>query len=402
MSRRARALAAILTCALHLALLVPSVGEIGGPVQTDFAPEAEAIESGSKPYAGQELEYPPLSIPVLLAPALPGDSLSSYATAFHLEMLAFDLAIVLLLALWLRGGPREVLGALAVYTLGTLALSGVVLGDSDIDPAPLALARFDLVPAALLLAALLAREAVRSATWGFLLGAAIAVKAFPLAALPALARGEVRPRRATVAAAVPIAVALGLALGWQDDFLSALDYHRERGLQIESLAATPLELGAIDDTSKAAEYGSGSFNYTGRGADAARAVTVGLLVFVFGLVAWAGWRARTARMRYATALLAVIVVLAPVLSPQFLLWLLPVSAAAYGLSPHNVVLLAAAVMTQLMLGFYARVAVDFDGEFVWRLAARNGLLLVYLVLVCAPILRTGFAREVRTDAAAGI
>ena len=98
--------------------------------------------------------------------------------------------------------------------------------------------------------------------------------------------------------------------------------------------------------------------------------------------------------------MAVIVVLAPVLSPQFLLWLLPLSAAAYGISAANALLLAAAVMTQLMLGFYARVAVDFDGEFVWRLAARNGLLLAYLVLVCAPVLRAGLA--VRTEPAAGI
>jgi hypothetical protein len=106
-------------------------------------------------------------------------------------------------------------------------------------------------------------------------------------------------------------------------------------------------------------------------------------------------------MQYATALLAVLVVLAPVLSPQFLFWLLPVSAAAFGLSFKNVVLIGAAVMTQLMLQFYARVTVDFDAEFVWRLAGRNALLLLYLALVCAPILRSGFSGQVRTAPAPG-
>ena len=388
-----RIIAAIVACAVHLALLVPSVGELGGTVQADFFPEAEAIESGDLPYADQNLEYPPLSIPVLLAPALPGDDLGSYTDAFHWEMLGFDLAVVLLLALALAGGTRRVLGALLVYTAGVVAVSGIVLGGSDLDAAPLAISRFDLVPAFFVLAAVLAREARRSAAWGALLSVGVAIKAFPLAVLPALVRDERHPRRVALAAAIPLAVAAALVLGWGDEFGSALSYHTERGLQIESLAATPLEIAGINDPSVAAEYGSGSFNFTGPGADLARSLSIGLLVFAYGLVAWAGWRARTPPLRLATALLAVVVVFSPVLSPQFLFWLLPLSAAAYGLGVENLVLLAAAVLTQLMLQFYARIAVDFDPEFVWRLAGRNAALLIYLVIVCAPIVRAGLATE---------
>jgi hypothetical protein len=384
-----RIIAAIVACAVHLALLAPSVGELGGTVETDFFPEAEAIEAGDLPYRDQDLEYPPLSIPVLVAPALPGDSLGSYTDAFHSEMLIFDLAIVLALALALPGSPRRVAGALLVYTAGVVALSGIVLGGSDLDAAPLALARFDLVPAFFVLAAVLAREAGRSAAWGALLSVGVAIKAFPLAVLPALVRGERRPRRVAIAAAIPLAVAAALVLGWGDEFGSALSYHSERGLQIESLAATPLEIAGINDTSVAAEYGSGSFNFTGPGADVARSLSIALLVFAYGLVAWAGWRARTPVLPLATALLAIVVVLSPVLSPQFLFWLLPLSAAAYGLGIENLVLLAATVLTQLMLQFYARIAVDFDPEFVWRLAGRNAALLVYLVIVCVPIIRAG-------------
>lgn len=390
----------MLACGLHLALLVPAVGEFGGPIVNDFGPEAEAIEAGDRPYADQELEYPPLSIPVLLAPAIPGEDLSSYNEAFQWEMIAFDLAIVLLLALALSGGARRVTGAIAVYTLGVIALSGIVLGESDIDTMPLAIARFDLVPAFLVLAAVLAREAGRSATWGALLSAGVAVKAFPLAVLPALARGERRPRRVAVAAAVPLAVAAALVIGWGDEFGSALSYHSERGLQVESVAATPLEIAGIDDPSVAAEYGFGGFNFTGPGAGLARALTLAALLAAFALVAWAGWRSEAPRLRYATALVAVVVVLAPVLSPQFLFWLLPLSAAAYGFGIQNALLLAAAVLTQLMLQHYARIAVDFDVEFVWRLAARNAVLLAYLAVVCAPIVRAALANGGRAPAGA--
>ena len=391
---------AVLACAVHVAVLVPSIGEQGGVLNTDFGPEAEAIESGELPYRDQELEYPPLSIPVIAGPALVSDSPQGYNDAFEWEMLGFDLAIVLLLALGLGADRRRVLGALTVYSAGILALSGIVLGGSDIDEAPLALGRFDLVPALLVLAAVLAREAGRSATWSALLSIGAGVKAFPLALFPALLRDERNLTRVVVAAGIPIAVCIAIVLGFGDEFASAVSYHTERGLQIESVAATPLEIAGLDDTSVAATYGSGSFNFSGPGADVARGISIAAVFGAYGLVLWAGWRTRASNLKLATALLAVLVVLSPVLSPQFLFWLLPVSAAAYGLGKENVVLIVGFVLTQLMLQFYARVVVDFDPEFVWRLAARNTVLLVYLALVCVPIVRDGLRSRPSGEATA--
>jgi hypothetical protein len=82
----------------------------------------------------------------------------------------------------------------------------------------------------------------------------------------------------------------------------------------------------------------------------------------------------------ATAVLAVAVAFAPVLSPQFLLWLLPVSAAAFGLRVQNLVLLAAVVLTAVVLGRYDQVG-DLSAGFVLPLAVRNALLLGFLALV---------------------
>lgn len=392
---RARVLIAALVCALHIAVLVPTIGQDAGSVRNDFAPEAIEIERGGKPYRDQRLEYPPLAIPVLVVPALLSDGIDGYNDAFEAWMLLFDLAIVALLALALPGGARQVGGAVAVYSLGVLALSGIVLGGSDIDEAPLALARFDLAPALLVLAAVLARERGRSATWSALLSAAVVVKAFPLALFPGLLRAEPNPGRVAVAAVAPLAAAAAIVIGLGDEFGSAISYHAGRELQIEAIAATPLEIAGINDISVGAEFGSGSFNFVGPGAGTARALSVGALVFLYGLVLFAGWRSRVSHLRLATALLAVVAILAPVLSPQFLFWLLPLSAAAYGLAAANWVLLGAFVLTQLMLQYYARVVVDFDPEFVWRLAGRNALLLVYLALVCGPILHEGLSAPAR-------
>ena len=385
MTKNHRMIAALTACAVHLALLAPTIGQEGGVLSTDFGPEAEAIEGGALPYADEDLEYPPLSIPVIVGPALVGEGLENYNVDFEIQLLVVDLAIVLLLALALPGTTRQVAGALGVYTLGVVALSGIVLGASDIDEAPLALGRFDLWPALLVLGAVLAREAGRSATWSVLLSAGVALKGYPVALFPALLRGEPNPRRVAIAAAVPIVLAAAIVLGFGDEFSSAIGYHTDRGLQIEAVAATPLEIAAINDVGSGAVYGSGSFNFVAGGAELARALSIGLLVSVYALVLWAGWRSGVSHLKLSTALLAVVVVFSPVLSPQFLFWLLPLSAAAYGLSVANGVLLVAFVLTQLMLQFYARVVVDFDPEFVWRLAGRNVALLIYLAIVCVPI-----------------
>jgi len=104
----------------------------------------------------------------------------------------------------------------------------------------------------------------------------------------------------------------------------------------------------------------------------------------------AGWRSKVGNLELVTALIAVVVVFGPVLSPQFLLWILPVSAAAYGLGRENLVLLLAILLTQIVLMNYDGVDA-LRADFVWAAVLRNTALLVYLWLVCAPILRAGFA-----------
>jgi glycosyl transferase family 87 len=387
LTRQARGIAAVCVCVLHLALLAPTVGSWSSILERDFGPEAEAIEDGDRPYDDQELEYPPLSIPLIVGPALTGDGIDEYIEAFQWEMIAFDLAIVLVLALALPGDQRRVLGALGVYTVGIVALSGIVLADSIIDEAPLALARFDLAPALLMLAAVLARERARSAAWSALLATGAAVKAFPLLLFPALIRGERHPRRVAVAAAIPLLVALAVVISWGDHFSSAVTYQTDRALQVETIAATPFEVANLLGAEVHSEYANGSWNVVATGADLARAVSLVAMGCGYLLVLWGGWRREVDWLRWVTALLAVIVVLYPVLSPQFLLWLLPLSAAAYGFGRENLVLLAALVLTELAVRHYDDAIGDLHGDFVWRLAGRNLLLLAYLFLVCAPILR---------------
>ncbi len=403
MTTRWRATAAALLCALHLAVFVPTIGDWSSVLINDFAPQAQAIKDGDLPYRDQGIEYPPLSVPVLIAPIYIDDSTQGFVDGFMWEMLAFDLGMIVLIALALPGDNRRVLSALGIYTVGVVILSDVVLDNSLIDIGPLILNRFDLVPAILVLAAVLARDRAKSATWSVLLSLGVAVKAFPLFLYPVLLRGERNPRRVVIAGAIPLLLCAAAVLIMGDEFGSAITYHTQRALQVESLAASPFEVAHVFGSSGITTgVGHGGFEIQASGVTAARwiSVIIGAAGYVW-LVA-AGWRSKVSNLKLVAALLTMLVVFAPVLSPQFLLWILPVSACAYGLGKENLVLLVAILFTQIGLQNYDGVDA-LSGGFVWPVAARNLYLLVYLWLVAAPILREGRtpAEAPRAEAYAG-
>jgi hypothetical protein len=326
---------------------------------------------------------------VLIAPIYAGDSTQDFVDGFMWEMLAFDLAIVVLIALALPGEGRRVLSALGIYTVGVVILSGVLLDSSLIDTGPLILDRFDLVPALFVLAAVLARNRARSATWSGLLSVGGAIKVFPLFLYPALLREERNLRRVIVAGAIPLLICGAAVLVMGDEFGSAINYHTQRALQVESLGASLFEVAHVLGSSGIRTViGHGGFEIDASGDAVIRWASVVLGAIGYLWLALAGWRSKATNLQLVTAILTVLVVFAPVLSPQFLLWILPVSACAYGLGKENLVLLVVILLTQIVLQNYDGVD-GLTGSFVWPLAARNVCLLVYLGLVAAPILREG-------------
>jgi hypothetical protein len=391
LATRWRATAAALICAFHLAVFVPTIGDWSSILVNDFAPQAQAIKGGDLPYRDQDIEYPPLSIPVLIAPIYGDDSTQGFVDGFMWEMLAFDLAVVILIAFALPGDAKRVLSALGIYTVGVAILSDAVLDPSLIDTGPLVLTRFDIVPALFVLAAVLARDRGRSAAWSGLLSVGVAVKAFPLFLFPALLRGERNLRRVIVAGAIPLVLCAAAVIVMGDEFGSAITYHTDRALQVEALAASPFEVAhALGSSGIGSVTGHGGFELSASGADAARWLSVVIGALGYLALVRAGWRSEVSNLKLATAMISVLVVFAPVLSPQFLLWILPLSACAYGLGKENLVLLVAILLTQITLQNYDGVDA-LTGAFVWPLAARNLFLLVYLWIVCEPILAT--ARE---------
>jgi hypothetical protein len=92
----------------------------------------------------------------------------------------------------------------------------------------------------------------------------------------------------------------------------------------------------------------------------------------------------------AAAVLVAFVALGKVLSPQFLIWLLPVVPLARRLGA-NVLLAAVLVLTQLWFPFrYWDLVREFDPLTSWLVVARDFALVALLVVL---IKATGDARE---------
>jgi hypothetical protein len=321
----------------------------------------DQMKAGGVPYRDFAVEYPPGALPVFLAPSLVG---GDYASMFAWLMAACGVVLVAVIAA-VRPAAAFFVGV-APLLVGSLILS-----------------RFDLWPALLATAALVALVSDRHALgWG-LLGAAVAAKLWPLVLVPpalvwSYRRGHGRASRwgAAVAAVAFVPFLLVAPSGlW-----SSLSGQLSRPLQIESLGA------ALVTTfgSPSVVTSHGSQNIVGHGGIAA-ALSIAQALVLAGLwLAFARGPATGERlMRYAAACACAFVAFDKVLSPQYLLWLIPLVPlvrGARGLAASGL-LVAAGVLTQVW--FPQRY---FDYALDFRLAGivlARDLVLVVLVAVLA-------------------
>jgi MFS family permease len=253
---------------------------------------------------------------------------------------------------------------------------------------------------ALLLGALLLLASERPRSGMALLGLAAMTKGFPLVAAPvALAWLARRVDRRTlvqsavallVALALPAAAALALSPSRSWD---AVTYHVERPVQLESLPASSLLL--LDELGAGDADGTNSHRSDGLEHPAADALTV---LFLAGMVIVIGLLAARARgdarqlVLASLAAVAAFAALGKVLSPQYMLWLVPLGALAFAWRLHALAAAAAAAAVLTQVEFPARYfdLVDREPFPVALVAVRNLVLLVVLFLALRAL---GSARQ---------
>jgi uncharacterized membrane protein len=260
------------------------------------------------------------------------------------------------------------------------------------------LSRFDLWPAALAALALAAFLAGWLRSGSVVLGLAISAKLYPAVLLPlAVTYAWKREGRRTaltclgLTAATVVVVFLPFVVLSPGGVWHSLTVQLSRPLQIESLGASLLVaahhlwgFGIVQETSH------GSQNLTGRAPSVLAAVLTVLQVcaVVAVWVAFAYSRAtRDGLVRASAAALVVFVAFGKVLSPQFLVWLIPVVPLVRGrrgLAAAGLLALAL-VLTQLWFPFrYWDYANGFDVTASWLVLSRNLVLVALAALLVVP------------------
>lgn len=382
--RRAAVTASALGIACFaVAAVLPRIGlytsEQVGDVKL-FERFGDQMLDGRIPYHDFFVEYPPGALPAFALPALT----DGYTLAFKLEQIALgSIAIALMVVtLALLRAPRGRLHAAAAFA----GLAPLALG-------PTTLNRYDLWPAALLAGALAALVARRHALGLALLAVAVLAKGYAVVVLPPALlyvrrRGGPRAlRRGSAAfAAVAVAIVAPFAAVGAGGLRESLRVQLGRGLHLESLGGSLLAGADRLGVATTKVVPGFAFELEGRLPDTVALLStlaeLGALIAVW--VAFARGPASGRRLvACAAASVAIFAALGKVLSPQFLIWLVPLVPLVGGIEglAGGALLLAALGLTQSFFPARYREVVALEGA-TWLVVARN-LVLVALAATLA-------------------
>jgi hypothetical protein len=349
----------------------------------------EQLVDGEVPYRDVQLEYPPASVPFFAVPAIGHPSPEVYERRFEWMMLFCGGAMVALMAATLTslGAGTARLGA----ALGFAGLSPLLIG-------PVMLTRFDLWPAALTAGAVACLVAGRMSLGHAVLALGFAAKLYPGLLLPlglAYVWKRHGRREALLCAGVFAAVVLACFLPffvlspggvWHGVFEQG-----SRPLQIESLGAAVLValhhvfgLGATMSSSHGSQNLSGSLP----NALAVLQSVVQLAAIVLTWVWFArGEPSRERLVRAAAIAVLSYIALGKVLSPQYLIWLVPLVPLVWGRRGlvASVLLAVACVLTQTWFPYrYWAYALHFDEVASWTVLLRDLVLVGVLAVLAWP------------------
>ena len=345
---------------------------------------ADRFLRGELPYRDVFVEYPPGAFAVFLPPAaLPGGDYNfAFKTLMALCGLAALFAVaVILVTLGVRG--RRLYAA-----AGLFALSPIAVG-------PISLNTYDLFPAALTVGALAALLRRHDYLAFALLGLAVTAKLYPLAIVPlavmflwSVAGRQAALRALLVLCAAVVVVVLPFVVIAPGGLWDSFDAQASRGLQVESLGGAVLlagdRLGLYTATVVRGTTGAATRDLAG-GLPDALADLESLLQLVAVALVWVVYaRAPRNKERLVLACAAAVagfLLFNRFISPQYLVWLIPLVLLVPGRAgPAAVGLLAGSlVLAQIWFFHYSHLfALD---RIVWLVVLRDAALVALYVLL---------------------
>jgi hypothetical protein len=346
---------------------------------------ALAMRDGQLPYRDFSVVYPPGGLPAFVVPNYVSDgTLADYRTWFARLMGACG---VLCLVLVLASRPPRL-------AVAFVALSPLLIGS-------LLLSRYDLWPTALATGALVACLRDRYVLGFAALAAAFAAKLFALVLLPlaivwTLRRAGARALgRGLASFALVVAAAFGpfAVLAPHGLWLSLSD-QASRAIQIESFVGA----GIMTFAHPQVIVSLGSVSVAGYHRTAILASVLEAAVLLALWVAFTRGKSEPDRLvRYGAACICAFIVLGKVLSPQYLIWLVPLVPLVRGRRGQLAtgLLGVALIATQWYFPAHYNALVNF--HLAWFVLTRDAVLIGLLAVLALPSVETLRARlAVRT------
>jgi uncharacterized membrane protein len=344
-----------------------------------YATYGANMAAGHWPYGDFFDEYPPLAQPLFLfVHALPG----SYAHAFRWTMALFGSAALVLLIAAMRA---------ARASRARLAIAAGCAGIAPLIVGPIFLNAYDLWPALLTAAALLAFVQRRERTTYVLLALAVAAKVYPIVLLPlALIEtwdrgGKVLVRRSLGwFAATLFVVHLPFAIAGPGGLRFSYWVQLKRGLEVETLGGAVLlflDRIGVHHVTLVARL---STDVGGSLAGVVATLTSLVALAAILLVAWIHYRRRGEPLVAAAAAVVAFVAFGKVFSPQYVDWLVPLVPAAGAAA--SAVLLATLALTHVVFDRFhdpgGPGGAHYKAALAWWVIARDFLLVgLYVLLV---------------------
>ena len=341
---------------------------------------AKGLVKGIFPIDDSMWQYPPLAGVVF---AIPQWLFGNALTGFIVFMIVIDLLI--LITLLMTGLNRFKFNSSSTSLNGLSGAWFWVLW--PILMGPLALTRFDVVPTLFALLALIAlsNKKIRPYLSGFLLAIGALVKLWPMLLF------VIYPKKVMMKVSASFVSTLVLVIlfmsTWSVGFTNFLNNQTSRGLQVESIAATPFVLAKLFGAN--VEY---PFRYGSLEVQAAFATEIGFLLNLFTLIVFIvlfvlNYQNKLNYLNLFDKALVIVMIsiaLSRVFSPQFWVWIGGLAALSLinketKLKKVIVLLSISAFLTQLLYpGQYVQL---LSGEFFATLLQISRVTLFVWALV---------------------
>jgi uncharacterized membrane protein len=353
---------------------------------------ASRVMCGNIPYQDFIMEYPPFAMFFFILPRLFNTSFDVYTVIFQAGIFLFDLLGLFLIYRIAQRTGKAPWKMLTVYTIAILAIG------------PIIFKQYDIFPAIMVLLSLYCFWIGQHKTSWVILALATMTKIYPVVIAPIFLLYYVRNHHyqriwqgILVFIATSMVVVLPFIAADPGGLLSFMDYHTERGMQLESTYSSfTLIAGKLGWISTQLGFSAGSWNITGPLADTLSTLSTVTLLFFLLMSYWFIYsRIQPGNSRildlgtYSLLAIAVFLISNKVLSPQYLIWLIPLIPLMCGM--RYTIWVVFAVIGALTYYIFPLHYVELIYLETWPIAillVRNILLILLTVLVGVSLYRS--------------